>query len=91
MTFFEWLALISTAVGAVLIGAAGVVTWRRRRALKGPRESGWLTDEMVDRILREGRLEDRYVPDEGLDLEEIQQEEDRFWSETWDEPDAYLE
>lgn len=91
MTLLEWLGVILTVLGGALLAAAGVVTWRRRRALKGPPDSGWLTDAMVDRILREGRLEDRHVPDEALDLNEIRQEEDRFWSETWDEPDAYFE
>jgi hypothetical protein len=36
-------------------------------------------------------LSARQVPEEALDLEEIAREEERFWSESWEEPDHYWE
>lgn len=91
MTHDQWLATLFLLVFAILLLAAGLVMWRKRMERRPPGASGWLTDDMVDQIIREGKLRDDFVPDTGLDLQEIRREEDRFWSETWDEPDPYFE
>lgn len=91
MTPFQWLGTLLSILVAALLIAAGFVMWAKRAARRPPPESGWLTDEMVDEIIHEGHLHDQHVPDRGLDLGEIRREEDRFWSESWDEPDPYLE
>lgn len=69
---------------SVLVVVAGVVArWRvRSRTRSGGIR---LSDEAIRQIEREGRLEtDEREP---LDREQIREEEDRFWSETWDEPE----
>ncbi len=91
MTLYQWLGLLTTVLVLALLLAAGIVTWRRRRSLNRPSGTGWLTDDMIERIIRQGRLSAGEVPDEELDFEEIAREEDRFWSESWDEPEAYWE
>lgn len=73
-----WLGL------ALLVVAAGAVVRLRMRSVKR-RDEMELTDDMVRQIEEEGRLEtDRREP---LDYDEIRREEDRFWSESWDEPE----
>ena len=67
------------AAGAVLV-VLGWIGYRRR--LARVREAG-LDDAMIRRIEASGRVE----VDEPLDLEEAAEEEDAFWSETWDEPE----
>lgn len=66
----------------VLLVAAGVALRSRRKEGFGRRSV--LDDHAIDRIIREGEIwvED----DEPLDLDEIEDEEERFWSESWDEP-----
>ena len=44
-------------------------------------------DAAVEDILRYGRI--RSQEDEPLDLPGIEEEERKFWSETWDEPDEW--
>ena len=56
---------------------------RERMASDEPR----VDDDAVRRILETGRL--ATDEDEPLDLEEIEEEERRFWSESWDEPDEW--
>ncbi len=46
---------------------------------------------MIQQIIDLGALSERQVPEDALDLEEVAQEEERFWSETWDEPERYWE
>lgn len=56
---------------------------RRLRTLRTPRT---LTDDMVRQIEESGHID----VDEPLDLEEIQDEEARFWEEQpWEETDEY--
>ncbi|NIR43351.1 MAG: hypothetical protein GWN99_05375 [Gemmatimonadetes bacterium] len=90
MTVTHWLG-VSTFILLALLIAAGMVQVARRRRRKVPPETGWLTDDMVREIIEEGELSGRYVPEEALDLEEIAREEERFWSETWDETEPYWE
>ncbi len=69
------------AGGAVLVAGAWYATRRRLRQLKD-RE---LSDAAIRQIEASGRVE----VDEPLDLEEAAEEEERFWGETWDEPEPF--
>ncbi len=91
MTVFQWLGVAATFLILVLLLAAGVVALVRRRQTRSPPQAGWLTDDMVESIIDHGTLNGRFVPEEALDLEEIAREEERFWSETWDESEPYWE
>ena len=86
--------LLGMAIGvfslALLVAAATIYVWLRFRR-KAPPPDGWLTDEMIQQIIDLGALSERQVPEDALDLEEVAQEEERFWSETWDEPERYWE
>ena len=64
---------------AVLVAAAGLAYRRRISALRGDR----LSDDQIRDIETHGRIR----ADEPLDLEEAAEEEERFWGETWDEPE----
>lgn len=75
-----WLAL------STLVLAAGVTLHLRRRELLAS-DRPKLDDEAIRRIVETGEL--LVDEDEPLDLEEIDQEEERFWSESWDEPDEW--
>lgn len=67
---------------AVLAIVGGLIGIRRvRRA--GSMDDSAVTDEMVRAIEESGRVE----VDEPLDFETIEDEESRFWEETWDEPE----
>ena len=71
---------------AVLVLVAGFVV--RRRIHRRTRSGGFeVTDEVVRQIEREGRV--RTDEREPLDRDRIREEEDRFWSETWDEPESF--
>jgi hypothetical protein len=67
---------------ALLVMVAGILYRRRLSALRD-RDTTQLTDDMVRRIEERGWLE----AEEPLDWEEIREEEERFWKESWDEPD----
>ena len=67
------------AVGAVLVAAAWL---ERRRRFRRMREGG-LSDGAIRQIEVSGRVE----VDDPLDLEEAAEEEERFWNESWDEPE----
>ena len=69
---------------ALLALLAGVLYLLRRAEARRQRQAG-VTDELLRRIEEHGRVE----MDEPLDLEEIQREEDRFWAESWDEPETW--
>lgn len=66
---------------ALLGAAAAIVTRRRIRDYVGG--STTLDDDMIRRIEQDGAIE----VDEPLDLDEVREEEERFWSESWDIPD----
>lgn len=64
--------------------------WLRIRArLRAKREGREprVDDRALRRIMEEGRLETD--EDEPLDLDEIDEEERRFWEESWDEPEHW--
>ena len=65
--------------GAVLVAAAWLGNRRRLRALR----TDALSDADIRRIEASGRVE----VDEPLDLDEAAEEEERFWNESWDEPE----
>ena len=85
---FATLVIVAILISSVIV--AFVIVSRRRRSSNANR-TGWLTDDLIAEIMRTGTLSGRHVPEEGLDLEEIAREEERFWSETWDEPEAHWE
>lgn len=89
MTVYHWLGIALSGLVLALLVAATFAVFHKRRRMNRPVQCGWLTDEMVRQIIEVGTLTERQVPEEALDLEEIAKEEERFWSEGWDEPDRY--
>lgn len=69
------------ALGAVAVAGAWFA-YRRRLARLVDRE---ISDADIRAIEASGRVE----RDEPLDLDEAAAEEDRFWGETWDEPEPF--
>ena len=85
------LALLLTLFFAGLLTGGVVVSWWvRRRKLREEiqRLEPTLDDDAVRRILTEGTL---YLDDAPpLDLDEIAEEEERFWSEeSWDSAEEF--
>jgi hypothetical protein len=68
---------------SVLAIVACVVGYVRRRALFS--STSRIDDEAVRTIVERGAL--ALEEDQPLDMREIEAEEERFWSETWDEPE----
>lgn len=82
MIYFTLALLSAFLVG--LVGASGLrLRGRLRRRLV--RSVPVVDDRAVTRILETGTLASD--EDEPLDQAEIDEEERRFWSETWDEPE----
>ncbi len=74
-------------MGWIFAAAAGLVfaAWvGYRRRLRRLRERE-LSDAAIRQIEASGRVE----VDEPLDLEEASEEEERFWGESWDEPEPW--
>ena len=67
---------------AVLVAVAA---WAARRRLGGFGAGEELTDEQLRRIESTGRIE----VEEPLDLREAAEEEERFWDESWDQPEPW--
>ena len=76
--FWAFLAVLALAAGLTL-------HFRRREALAASLSK--VDDRAIATILEKGQLS--VDEDEPLDLEEIDEEEQRFWTETWDEPDEW--
>jgi flagellar biosynthesis/type III secretory pathway M-ring protein FliF/YscJ len=90
--YVNWLGFGLSLLFSALLAAAIVALVRRRiRRRRAAARENWLTDQMVQQIIEVGALSERQVPEEALNLEEIAKEEERFWTETWDEPDHYWE
>lgn len=68
--------------GAAVIVAAAWVGYRRRLAAL---RDGGLSDDDIRRIETGGAVR----ADEPLDLDEAAEEEERFWDESWDEPEPF--
>ncbi|KPJ79621.1 MAG: hypothetical protein AMS19_10825 [Gemmatimonas sp. SG8_23] len=67
---------------ALLAVAAGVTIHLRRRDAYA--RVPVVDDAVIEQIIERGEI---YVEDdEPLDLDVIEDEEERFWSESWDEP-----
>lgn len=66
-------------LGAALVIAAGLAA--RRRIDQVTRKG--LSDDAIRQIESRGRLD----VDAPLDLDEAADEEERFWGESWDEPE----
>ena len=70
----------------VLALAAGVsLRTRLRERIDAPRPG--IDDEAVEEILQSGTIVTS--EDEPLDLGDIDEEERKFWSESWNEPDEW--
>jgi hypothetical protein len=68
---------------AALTLAAGVTMHTRRKEAIAA-DVIVVDDSVIERIIETGEI---FVEEsEPLDLNEIDEEEERFWSETWDEP-----
>jgi hypothetical protein len=76
-------AFMSTLLVGLVVTA--VVLMRRRRRRRWKRPAPTVDDEAIREILDRGVLE--ADEEEPLDLGEIEEEERRFWSENWDEPE----
>jgi hypothetical protein len=70
-------------LGIIALAAGLVYRSRLARAIGSPERV--LSDDLVRQIEENGYIE----VDEPLDIEEIQEEEARFWEEQWDEPDEW--
>lgn len=70
---------------SVLAIVAGILYLRRLRAL-GARKRFRVDDDIVREIEESGRVE----VDEPLDMEDIRDEEERFWrDQPWEEPEQW--
>ena len=78
-------ALIWFAFGALAVLGGLAVRRKARAARRSGRTS--LDDEAIRRIMTTGSL--RVDEDPPLDMDEIAEEEERFWSEPWDEPEEW--
>lgn len=75
--------LIWTGLGAlVVVGGLAV-----RRRIRASRDRPVLDDDAVRRIVDTGRFPGDEDPP--LDIDEIEEAEDRFWSESWDDPEDW--
>lgn len=75
LVFWGGLALLTVAAGVTMHA-------KRRDAFGAP--VPFVDDEILEQILERGEV---FVEeDDPLDLDEIDDEEERFWSESWDEP-----
>ena len=84
MLGYFWVTFwIGLTVLAFLAGLGLRVRLRERLWTPGPT----VDDEAVRRILEVGVLTSD--EDEPLDLDDIAEEERRFWSESWDEPEEW--
>lgn len=72
----------------ILLGLLALAWFRLRRRIRDRTRPPDLGDEDVERILRTGQLDrDEHEP---LDLDEIEEEERRFWNESsWDEAEEW--
>ena len=74
----ELYVLVGLAILTLLAGLA--IRWRFLR--RTGRLGSLLSDDDIERIVATGTLK---LDDDPLDLDEVREAEERFWSETWDE------
>jgi len=84
MLTFLWIVLW-LALTALMLGAAVRLHLRRKELTASPLPR--VDDAAIHAILETGEL--TVDEDEPLDLSEIDESEERFWSESWDEPDEW--
>ncbi len=72
--------------GLTFLLVASAISLRARLRERLAHEEVRVDDDAIRAILQTGRL---VTDDEPLDWQEIEEEERRFWSETWDEPDEW--
>ena len=70
--------------GILILAIAAGVSLRARSGDVIGRSRPMLDDVAIDHIIEHGQI--WIAEDEPLDLDEIDDEEERFWSESWDEP-----
>jgi hypothetical protein len=78
-----WIALW-LALTALIVTTAVRLHLRRKELTASPLR---VDDAAIHAILEQGEL--TVDEDEPLDLLEIDESEERFWSESWDEPDEW--
>lgn len=78
-------ALIWFAFGALAV--LGGLEVRRKARASRHEDHASLDDDAIQRIMETGAIS--VDEDPPLDMEEIEEEEERFWSERWDEPDEW--
>lgn len=84
-------------MGPILFGLLALLVfgawWSRRRRVRDviSGRKPVVTDEVLDRILGEGRVEfsESGPDDDPLDEDAAREAEDRFWDEDWDEPEEF--
>jgi hypothetical protein len=76
---------MTSTVLIVLILLVLVAGWRARDRLRRMKHGPSISDDMVRDIETRGTVD----VEEPLDYDEIAREEQRFFEETWDEPDEY--
>jgi len=80
-----WFALLFAFLVGLMVAQGIQLRVRLRRRLRPRRPV--VDDAAVRAILERGTLVTD--EDEPLDYDEIDEEERRFWSESWDEPDEW--
>jgi hypothetical protein len=78
-----FVSLFLVLAGVVVIAGA-LARQRVRRTVEGKRPV--VSDEVLRRILEEGAVSPE--EEEPLDEDAARDAEDRFWDETWDEPEG---
>ena len=78
------LGLLFWTTITILVMAAALRMYMRRKELFSP-DVPVLDENAIQTILEIGEISTD--EDEPLDLEEIDEEEERFWRESWDEPE----
>lgn len=77
--------MLVAIVTGILALTAGLIYQARRQRTSALFAQG-LTDDMVRQIEEQGSID----VDDPLDLEEIQEEEERFWEEApWEDPEEF--
>jgi len=74
-------------LGLTALAFAAGVSLRVRLKEKVGTGTPMLADDDIQRIIETGRL--TTSSDEPLDLGDIDEEEKKFWSESWDEPEEW--
>ncbi|MEJ2202911.1 MAG: hypothetical protein P8170_02245 [Gemmatimonadota bacterium] len=86
MTMLSFLLALVSAFLVGLVVASGVHLRLRLRERLG-RRTPVVDDQAIRKILEEGVI--TAEDDPPLDLDEINEEERRFWTEPWDEPEEW--